>query len=106
MTVTPRRLLRTENDEHSGDRIDDDMVDTLCLDSFRDAGAVRNSSLQGMSQCGLGALVLLRQTYRNACPIGIWWVRPTDIDALREHRCGELRLGHTCVSLIRAWATR
>src|SRR6266403_1455089 len=22
MTVTPRRLLRTENDEHSGDRID------------------------------------------------------------------------------------
>ena len=44
-TVISRRRLRTENDEHCGVRIGDDMVNTLLLDLFRGAGAVRDSSL-------------------------------------------------------------
>ncbi len=44
-TVISRRRLRTENDEHCGVRIGDDMVNMLLLDLFRGAGAVRDSSL-------------------------------------------------------------
>src|SRR5258705_13935540 len=63
----------------------------LIRGSLCGAGAVRGSFLQGSTKCSLGALVLLRQTNCNACPIGIRWVRPSNINALREHRCRELR---------------
>jgi hypothetical protein len=45
MTAISPRRLRTENDEHCGVRIGDDMVSTLLLDLFRGAGAIRDSSL-------------------------------------------------------------
>jgi hypothetical protein len=48
---------------------------------------------QGATKSIQGALVLLRQTNPNARPIGMRWVRPTNINALREHRCRELRCG-------------
>jgi hypothetical protein len=65
-------------------------MEKVLLGSFCGAGVVRASFLQGATKSVLGALVLLRQTNRNACPIGMRWVRPTNLNALREHRCREL----------------
>jgi hypothetical protein len=65
-------------------------MEKVLLGPFCGAGVVRGSFLQGATQSILGALALLRQTNRNACTIGMRWVRPTNINALREHGCREL----------------
>jgi hypothetical protein len=45
-----------------------------------------------MTERSLGKPIIFGQTYRDARPISIGRVGPTDIDALREHRGCELRL--------------
>jgi hypothetical protein len=67
-------------------------MEKVLLGSFCGAGVVRASFLQGATKSVLGALVLLRQTNRNACPIGMRWVRPTNLNACESIAAASFRL--------------